>query len=123
MYAIIQDRGRQYRVSEGDCFDVDFLDAARGDRVEFDRVLALGGQKTVQIGSPTVKGAVVVAEVLSQQMDPKIKVQKFHRRKGYRRLVGHRQLHTQLQVREIRSAAKSRRKKKAAEEKAADADA
>jgi large subunit ribosomal protein L21 len=117
MYAIIQDRGRQYRVSEGDRIQVDYLNAAKGERVEFDRVLAVGGTKEPHIGKPMVEGALVVAEVLAQQIGPKIRVQRFRRRKGLRRLRGHRQLHTEIQVREIRFPGKAAGTRKKAAKK------
>lgn len=102
MYAIIQDGGKQYRVSEGDRIEVEYRDAARGDQVQFDQVLLFSGSAGTLVGKPTIDGAVVVTEVLEQGMGPKIKVQKFKRRKNYRRLQGHRQLQTHLRVREIR---------------------
>ena len=67
MYAIIADGGRQYRVEEGQELDIDFREAAtKGDELEFDRVLALSGadDAAVQLGSPSVSGAKVTAEVL-----------------------------------------------------------
>ncbi len=102
MYALIQDGGRQFRVSEGDRLEVEYRDVSRGDQIEFDQVLLFSGSGKTLVGKPTIEGAVVVAEVLGQGQGPKIKVQKFKRRKNYRRLQGHRQLHTNLQVREIR---------------------
>ena len=102
MYAIFQDGGRQYRVSEGDRLDVEYRDASRGDQIEFDQVLLYSGPEKTVVGKPTVDGAVVLAEVVGQSQGPKIRVQKFRRRKNYRRVQGHRQLQTELRVREIR---------------------
>ncbi|MFO0914354.1 MAG: 50S ribosomal protein L21 [Pirellulales bacterium] len=101
MYAIIADSGRQYKVSEGQILDVDFRDASVGDKIQFDRVLALSGEAGVQIGKPVVSGAAVAAEVLGVTMGPKLVVQKFRRRKNSRRRTGHRQMFTRVRIDKI----------------------
>jgi large subunit ribosomal protein L21 len=100
MYAVFEDGSRQYKVSEGDMVKVDYREADPGARVEFKRVLLYAAGETVHIGQPTVEGARIVAEVVEH---PTIKtyVQHFRRRKNYRRLRGHRQPYTKLQVRNI----------------------
>jgi len=100
MYAVFEDGSRQYRVSEGDVVQVDFRDAKVGSRVQFDRVLLYNGADGLQIGQPLVAGVRVLAEVVGH---PSIKlyVQHFRRRKNYRRLRGHRQPYTKVQVRSI----------------------
>jgi large subunit ribosomal protein L21 len=100
MYAVFEDGSRQYKVSEGDMVKVDYREADPGARVEFQRVLLFAAGETVHIGQPTVEGASIVAEVVEH---PTIKtyVQHFRRRKNYRRLRGHRQPYTKLQVRNI----------------------
>src|SRR5262245_54998722 len=103
MYAIIVDSGRQYKVSEGQILDVDFRDAAAGDKIQFDRVLALSGEAGVRIGTPVVTGAVVNAEVLGLTLGPKLVVQKFRRRKNSRRRTGHRQMYTRVRIDKIDS--------------------
>lgn len=65
MYAVIEAGGVQHRVNEGDVIDVNHMGLDKGSRVEFD-VLMLGGDKSVQVGSPVVSGAKVVAEVLTE---------------------------------------------------------
>jgi large subunit ribosomal protein L21 len=102
MYAIIQDSGRQYRVEEGQVLDLDYRDASTGDEVTFDRVLAVRGEEGIQLGRPTVESAAVTGEVVGVNQGPKIVVQKFRRRKGYRRRTGHRQLFTQIRINKIR---------------------
>jgi large subunit ribosomal protein L21 len=101
MYAIIQDGGRQYKVSEGQQLVVDYRDAASGDALEFDRVVALSDGSKLALGKPLVKGAKVTAKVLGVQQGPKLAIQKFRRRKTYRRRTGHRQLFTKVQIEKI----------------------
>jgi large subunit ribosomal protein L21 len=100
MYAVFEDGSRQYRVSEGSQIEVDFREADKGAQVTFDRVLLFASGDTVKIGQPTVAGATVVAEVL-EQTSIKTRVQKFRRRKNYKRLRGHRQPYTKLVVKSI----------------------
>lgn len=103
MYAIIEDGGRQLRVSEGDVVDVDLRDLPEGTKeVAFDRVLLVSDQGQVQVGTPLVGGAKVVAEVVAQQVKgEKLYVHKFRRRKGYRRKTGHRQKYLRVRVTKI----------------------
>ena len=102
MYAIIKESGRQYRVEEGQVLDVDYRDAAKGDQVQFDNVLAVSGDQGIQIGTPTVEGAQVTAEVLGPAMGKKLVVQKIRRRKNSRTKTGHRQVYTRVKINEIK---------------------
>jgi large subunit ribosomal protein L21 len=92
MYAVIETGGKQYRVQQGDVIDVE-RQAEVGDdgAVQFDRVLMVGGEDDVQLGTPTVEGAVVKASLVDEVRGPKVRVFKMKRRKGYRRTRGHRQ--------------------------------
>lgn len=101
MYAIIVDGGHQYRVQEGQEVDVDYRDVAKGSQLTFDRVLAVSNEGGMTLGSPTVSGASVLAEVVGVQMGEKISIQKFRRRKNYRRRTGHRQMFTRVKVSKI----------------------
>jgi large subunit ribosomal protein L21 len=101
MYAIITDGGRQYRVEEGQELDVDYRDVAKGSSMTFDRVLAVSGSDGLKLGQPTVKGAVVSAEVLGIDLGEKISIQKFRRRKNFRRRTGHRQMFTRIKISKI----------------------
>jgi large subunit ribosomal protein L21 len=91
MYAIIETGGKQYRVANGDLVDVE-LDAT-GDEgsVRFDRVLLVGGEGGVTVGSPLVENASVAGEAIAEVRGSKVIVFKKKRRKGYRRTQGHRQ--------------------------------
>ena len=100
MYAVFEDGSRQYRVSEGDVVKVDYREADVGTRLEFSRVLLYQGGTETHIGQPTVEGARVLAEVVDHP-STKLYIQHFRRRKNYRRLRGHRQPYTMVQIRSI----------------------
>ncbi|MHC5022005.1 MAG: 50S ribosomal protein L21 [Planctomycetota bacterium] len=93
MYAVIETGGKQYRVEPGDVIDVELLPGAdeKNDKVEFDRVLMVSGDKGVTVGAPTVDGAKVTGVRLDEVRGPKVVVFKMKRRQGYRRHNGHRQ--------------------------------
>ena len=101
MYAIIADSGRQYRVEEGQEVTIDFRDLAPGEKITFDRVLALSSDQGMQLGQPTLDGAVVTAEVVGPSKGPKLIVQKFRRRKNSRRKTGHRQQSLKVRIAKI----------------------
>ena len=126
MYAIIKTGGKQYKVSEGDVIYVEKLGVEDEAVVTFDEVLAVGEGESLKVGAPTVEGAKVVCYignvreqkivrkskdgqniVSTRTIDPVLvkgdKVLVFHkrRRKGYRKLNGHRQQFTELVVKEI----------------------
>lgn len=99
MLAVISTGGKQYVVRPGDTLTVEKLPSEVGKSLRFDSVLLVAddsGQATV--GTPTISGALVTAEVVTQQRDRKILVQKFHAKTRYRRLKGHRQHHTVVRV-------------------------
>lgn len=100
-YAIVADGGRQYRVMEGQELEIDFRHLPAGSEVVFDDVLAVSKAGALTIGKPKVKGAKVTAEVLSSVQGEKIYVQKFKRRKNYRRRTGHRSLSTKIRISSI----------------------
>jgi large subunit ribosomal protein L21 len=100
MYAVIEDRGRQYTVRPGDAVRVARLDLEPGATVVFGRVLLLGGD-AVSVGRPTVDGAAVRGTVIGERKERKIVVFKKKRRKMYRRKQGHRQRSTDVRVEEI----------------------
>lgn len=100
MYAVFEDGSRQYRVSEGDVVQLDYRDAEIGARLEFNRVLLYQAADDTRIGRPTIEGARILAEVVDHPTT-KHYVQHFRRRKNYRRLKGHRQPYTSVQIRNI----------------------
>ena len=97
MHAIIVTGGKQYRVTAGSIIEVEKLEGNVGDTVKIDQVLALSGDKNV-VGSPTVAGAVVEAQILEQGKADKVLIFKKLRRHNYRRKNGHRQRFTALHV-------------------------
>ena len=102
MYAIIVDGGRQYKVTEGQELQIDYRDAASGEPVSFDAVVAYSdGNSPLQVGKPTLNGARVTATVTGVDRGPKLVVQKFRRRKTYRRKTGHRQIFTTVKIDKI----------------------
>ncbi|MDH7501409.1 MAG: 50S ribosomal protein L21 [Verrucomicrobiia bacterium] len=101
MYAVFETGSKQYRVSEGDKIEVEKLTAESGQTVTFDRVLLVSKDDKVAVGTPTVAGAKVVADVVENKRGEKLVVWKLKRRKGYRRKAGHRQSLTVLRVKQI----------------------
>ncbi len=106
MYAIIRTGGKQYRVQPGDLLKVEKLELELGSELEFNEVLAVGGDAP-QFGSPLVAGAKVGVVVTQQDKAAKILVFKKKRRKGYRRLKGHRQPFTEVFVSYITAGGKT----------------
>ena len=100
MYAVIKTGAHQYRVSQGDVIDVDKLPGAEGDKISFDQVMMIGGKK-VSLGAPLVKGAKVEATIKQQFREDKILVFKYKRRKNYKKLQGHRQPLTKVEIGKI----------------------
>ena len=103
MYAVIEDSGQQFRVSEGDVLNVDLRDLADdATELEFDRVLMVSNGDDVKVGTPLVEGAKVVATVKdAEAKGPKVHSYKWRRRKGSRSKVGHRQKYIQVQIKQI----------------------
>jgi len=111
MYAVIVTSGKQYKVSENDVLKIDKLEAEVGSIVQFDQVLAIGGANgSLRLGTPTVEGAKISAEVLEQKRDSKIIVFKKKRRHNYRRKNGHRQYITVLRILDVSGKGGSERK-------------
>ena len=98
MYAIIEDSGRQFKVTSGDTINVDRELTPDTKSITFDRVLLVAGEGTPRIGTPTVGGATVTADVLGAVKGPKIDIFKYKRRKGYHKKQGHRQPAVQVKI-------------------------
>ncbi len=101
MYAIFETGGKQYRVEKGDTLKVEKLPVEVGDSVEFDRVLAVGKEDGLVVGTPFIDSARVKGKVVNQGKSRKIIVFKYKPKKNYRRKQGHRQPFTQLVVEDI----------------------
>ena len=100
MFAVIKTGGKQYRVAAEDVVKIEKVAGGRGEIVSFDEVLLIGGD-AVTLGSPTVAGASVAAEVIEQSRGPKVIAFKKRRRKNSRRKRGHRQEFTTVRIKEI----------------------
>ena len=101
MFAVIKTGGKQYKVQSGDMLRVEKLAADAGEKVQFNEILMLGGDKPV-VGAPLVNGAAVQAEVVDQvKGDKVINFVKRRRKHSSKRTVGHRQQLTLLRVTEI----------------------
>ncbi|NOY25516.1 MAG: 50S ribosomal protein L21 [Oligoflexia bacterium] len=100
MYAVVATGGKQYRVSEGDTITVDRLQADVGSTIEITNVLLVAGDD-LKVGTPTVDGAKVTAEVVEHKLGEKREIFKFKRRKRYRRNRGFRPSLTTLSIQSI----------------------
>ncbi len=98
MYAVIKTGGKQYKVQEGTILQVEKLDHKEGDKVEFNDVLMYSDGENVTLGSPVLDKAIVKATIVKQAKDKKVLVFKYKRRKGYRRMRGHRQNFTEIKI-------------------------
>lgn len=98
MYAVVKIKNQQYRVSPDAELQVPLMDSEVGASLTFDEVLMYADGDTVKVGTPTVEGASVAAEVLNHGRSRKIVVFKKKRRKNYRRKNGHRQQYTEIKI-------------------------
>ena len=101
MYAIVEIAGQQFKVEKDRKIFVHRLEGEEGSVVEFDKVLLIDNDGKVKVGKPTVKAAKISAKILAHQKGDKVLVFKKKRRKGYKKLNGHRQQFTQIQVENI----------------------
>jgi len=104
MYAIVDIQGQQFKAEAGKKLYVHYLGEEKqaGDSVEFGKVLLVDADGAITVGAPTVEGAKVVCEVKTPLVKGEhVIVFKKRRRKGYRRLNGHRQMFTELVIKEV----------------------
>ncbi len=102
MYAIITCGGKQYRVQPNDRIRVEKLNAEKGELVEIDKVHLLSVDNQLIAEPEKLKTTSVTLQVLSHGKAKKIRVFKYKRRKNYHRTYGHRQLFTEVLVKEIK---------------------
>jgi large subunit ribosomal protein L21 len=100
VYAIIRDRGQQYRVERGQTLQIALSGAEAGSTIELNEVLMVGGDNPI-IGSPLVAGAVVKATVGEMIKGEKIVVFRYKAKARYRRRTGHRQRYTEITINDI----------------------
>jgi len=101
MYAIVEIAGLQYKVSQKQRLFVNRLEATEGSAVEFDKVLLIDNDGKITVGTPAIDGARVAAKIISHLQGDKVIIFKKKRRKGYRKLNGHRQALTELLIQEV----------------------
>ena len=102
MYAIVNDSGRQFKVTEGQTILVDEREAEVGDAIEFEKVLLYAAGDDVRVGTPLVKGVTVSGEITGHAKGDKLVVFKRKRRKGTRNTKGHRQHYLEVRITEIK---------------------
>ncbi|MCK9482057.1 MAG: 50S ribosomal protein L21 [Bacteroidia bacterium] len=101
MYAIVEIAGQQFKVEKDQSLFVHRLENEAGSSVDFDKVLLVDNEGKISVGSPTVKGASVKASILEHVQGDKVLVFKKKRRKGYKKLNGHRQQLSKIKVEAI----------------------
>ncbi len=101
MYVIVDIQGQQFKVQQDQKLFVHRINADQGAEVEFEKVMLVDNEGAITVGSPVIEGAKVVVEILSHVKGDKVLVFKKKRRKGYRKLNGHRQQFSQVRVKEI----------------------
>lgn len=101
MYAIFEAGGHQHRAEVDSVVKIDRIKADVGDTVEFHNVLAVFDDRQADIGTPYVQDAKIVARVVQQGKDRKIRVLKYKPKKHYKRVRGHRQPFTQVHITDI----------------------
>jgi large subunit ribosomal protein L21 len=104
MYAVIEQGGKQYKIAEGDCLNIELADVAPDAKtIELDKVLLVSDGESVKIGSPYLEGAKVVASFKTTAEEAVVKGKKlypmhFRRRKSSKRRIGHRQKYLQITI-------------------------
>lgn len=101
MYAIFRDGSKQYRAEKGATLELDRQGPKEGETVEFGEVVLYHDGEKARVGTPVVKGAKVVAEVVRNFKGDKVRVFKYRRREGYHRTRGHRSRLTLVKITDI----------------------
>lgn len=113
MYAIVDIAGKQFKVAKDQFIYAPSVAGETGASVEFDRVLLLGGDNGIEVGSPIVSGAKVTGTILDHGRGDKVIVFKKKRRKGYKKTQGHRQGYTKIMIEDILAKGQKASSKKA----------
>lgn len=103
MYAVIETGGKQYQVKEGDILFIEKLNAEAEQTVSFDKVVAVGTDNGLTVGTPYVENAAVEAKVLKNGKAKKITVFTYKPKKGEKKKQGHRQPYTQVKIEAIKA--------------------
>jgi large subunit ribosomal protein L21 len=109
MYAVIEQGGKQYKVTEGDSLNIELTDVSPNAKtLKMDKVLLVGDGENIKIGTPYVEGAEVVASFKGTAEESRVKGKKlypmhFQRRKNSKRRIGHRQKYLEVVIDEIKA--------------------
>lgn len=109
MYAVIEQGGKQYKVAQGDCLNIELTDAPPDAKtLELNKVLLISDGKKVKIGDPFIKGAKVIASFKTTAQDAVVKGKKlypmyFRKRKSSKKRIGHRQKYLQVTIDQIKA--------------------
>jgi large subunit ribosomal protein L21 len=109
MYAVIDQGGKQYKVAEGDCINIELTDVSPNtETIKLDKILFVSDGEKVKIGTPLVKGAKIIASFKNSAENAVVKGKKLHpiyftRRKNTRRRIGHRQKFLQVTIDKIKA--------------------
>ena len=102
-FAIFETGGKQYKASASKIIEIEKLESERGKTIQFKNVLLLNDDKTTEIGNPNVDGAIVEAKLLDIVKDRTVLIFHKRRRKHSRKMNGHRQRHSKIQIIKILS--------------------
>ena len=101
-YAVIKTGGKQYKVKSGEILKIEKLaDSKPETKIEFNEILAYGDDKSIELGSPNVKGAKVEADLIKNSKNRTILIFKKRRRQNSRRKNGHRQEYSMIRINKI----------------------
>ena len=101
-YAVIQSGGKQYKVKSGEILKIEKLPNSKTDtKIEFNDILAYGDNKVIEIGSPTIQGAKVEANLIKNSKNRTVLIFKKRRRQNSRRKNGHRQEYSMIRINKI----------------------
>ena len=101
-YAVIQSGGKQYKVKSGEILKIEKLPNSKSDtKIEFNDILAYGDNKVIEIGSPTIQGAKVEANLIKNSKNRTVLIFKKRRRHNSRRKNGHRQEYSMIRINKI----------------------
>ena len=101
MFAVIETGGKQYKVTEGDILFIEKLGVEDGEKVTFDKVMAVSEGEKTTVGAPYVEGATVTANVIKSGKGKKIYVMTYKPKKNEKMKKGHRQPYTKVQIEKI----------------------
>lgn len=101
VFAVIETGGKQYKVTEGDILFIEKLGVEDGEKVTFDKVMALSDGEKTTVGAPYVEGANVTANVIKSGKGKKILVMTYKAKKNEKKKKGHRQPYTKVQIEKI----------------------